>query len=178
MRVLTHLGCSNSYFCVYGIYEDFSRGIFFCLAQFRFLGSKWGHQGTLEKNMSKYGHIIYHWKAFLMPISDFEIVLPNFHFRTRGMWSKWDMQCWKIIFEIFLDANPNQEKEKECKKLAVLSKTLTTYTTSKDTDNEGTRLTSTSSTTSNDTISTFAAAAAVPTSSMSICFKYHIYLCC
>ena len=41
-RVLIHLGLSNSDFCVFGTSENFSRGIFFCSAQFRFLGPREG----------------------------------------------------------------------------------------------------------------------------------------
>ena len=49
-HVLAHLGCSNYYFCIYGIYEEFSRKQIFFLAKFSFLGPGEGSKvGTKPK---------------------------------------------------------------------------------------------------------------------------------
>ena len=49
-HVLAHLGCFNYYFCIFGIYEEFSRKQIFYLAKFSFLGPGEGSKvGTKPK---------------------------------------------------------------------------------------------------------------------------------
>ena len=37
-----------------------------------------------KSTSSKYGHVIYRWKAFLMLISDFHFILSDFDFWAQG----------------------------------------------------------------------------------------------
>ena len=89
-HVLVHLGCSKYYFCIYGIYEEFSRTQIFFLVKFSFLGPGEGSKvGTKPKFLNFF--LFFNFFEFCHFEPGKAIIIFLFHHTHPYPW-------WAIIF--------------------------------------------------------------------------------